>query len=108
MTISRHSTLKTINVSSVENSCTEIDMTQWAGGTILIPAARTVTLLTLKVAEKPGGTYLPLKDSAGVAVTVAVSAGNAFPVPVAAFGAAALKLISNQSAVEQIFVVVKG
>lgn len=85
----------------------EIDYGHVRVSTILIPAAASsITTLTYYAAEKIGGTYLPLNSSAGQAVTQTVSAGNAYDMPSALFGCAAIKIVAN--AAGSVFVTLKG
>ena len=66
-----------------------------AGGVIFIPSGSTITTLTYHAAPDSGGTFLPLHDSEGMAITQAVAAGNAYDLPSPCYGAGALKIVSD-------------
>lgn len=109
--IDRTSKLLPINVSSNIALCTEIELSPYAGAMVLIPAGLTLTTLAVHVAEKKGGTYLPLYDASGAVLVngaVALLHTRSYMLPIAAFAAASVKLVSNQAAVEAIFVTPKG
>jgi hypothetical protein len=79
------------------NTTPLVDFSAAAGGTIFVPAASPITTLTYYAAPDNGGTFLPLNDAAGVAVTQTVAAGKAYDMPAACFGAAALKIVVNSA-----------
>lgn len=99
-----------INVSSVIGSCTEVDFGPWAGGVLILPAGITATTLAVHVANGPGGTYVPLYNSAGQVFVngATVAAQRAYSLPVETYPALMMKFVSNQAAVEALALLVKG
>lgn len=73
----------------------EIDLADFAGGVVGVPAGSPITTLAYHAAPRPGGTYAALHDAAGLAVVQTVAAGRAYPLPDACFGAGAIKLVAN-------------
>ena len=83
-----------VTVTNDVATTTEIDMTEYASGVIFIPSGTALTILTYHVAPTPGGTYVPLCDKNGNAVTQTVTGGDkALPIHEATFGARAIKLV---------------
>ncbi len=73
----------------------EIEIAEQAGGAVLIPAGSPITSLTYHGAREPGGAFVPLYDSQGLAVVQTVAAGRGYPLPEACFPYGALKLVAN-------------
>lgn len=96
--LTRHS--KLLNPALTASSATTEELenvAQFAGGQIIIPAGSPITSLTYYVAEKKGGTYVPLYDSTGTAVTQTVSAGKAYSMPSAIYGSQVMKIVVNSA-----------
>ena len=72
-----------------------IDMQAAAGGLIFIPDAAPMVSLTYYAAPDSGGTFLPLHDSEGTAITQTVAAGKAYDLPSSCYGAGALKIVAD-------------
>lgn len=79
----------------------EIQTGEYAGGVLYVPAGSSLTSVTFYVADSKGGTYLPLYDQAGLAVSMGVSASRAYEIPTAVFGAAFIKIIGDASSDDQ-------
>ena len=86
----------------------EIPFGPYAGGILFIPAGEGVTTITWYAAEKPGGTYLPLSDEDGTAVTQTVVHTNAYAIPAAAYGARALKAVASAGTASTIYLTMKA
>jgi hypothetical protein len=80
-------------------TCREIIYQGASSGMVYIPAGSSVTSLTPYVAYERGGTYYPLYDEYGAPVVMTVVHTRAYPIPVAPFGAMALKFLSNETGV---------
>jgi hypothetical protein len=105
--IGRHfSALADVGVGTDIADSAEIDMLRFAGGAVRIPAASGLTTLTLHAACWPGGTYAPLHDKDGNAVTMTVAAGRVQAFPDAVYNVGAIKLVGN--VVGTVDVVLKG
>lgn len=72
-----------------------IDLTDTAFGAIFIVASESQVLLTYWGAPDPDGTFLPLQDKNGNAVTQVVAHTKAYPILEAAFGCRAIKLYAD-------------
>ena len=93
--ITRHSDVSSITLDSVLVDTPEINMKDFAGGSVSIPAGSTITTLTYYGCHTQGGTHLVLLDSDGVAVTQTVAASRVIDMPAAVFGLPYLKIVSN-------------
>lgn len=71
----------------------------FASGSILIPSGSAITTLTYNVCATDNGTFVPMQDGAGAAVTTTVAASSAYPIPVALNGAAFIKITVNSAGV---------
>ncbi len=100
--IGRESVSATLALTTSDTTTPELLYGHAAGGTIFIPAASSITTLTYYAAKDPGGTYLPLQTSAGVAVTQTVAAGRAYDMPAACYGCRGLKIKANAAGTVQI------
>lgn len=87
--------LKNKQLDTLPASTVEIDYSNAAGGSIYIPAGSPITTLTYQVSPVPGGTYVPLYDGAGAAVTRTVAAGRCYPIPVECYGCGQIKIVVN-------------
>lgn len=93
--IARQSRRATVSITNSASTTGEIDFSGAAGGIVFVPSGSELTSLTYHAAPALGGTYLPLSDAAGEAVTQTVEAGKAYDLPAACYGAAALKIVGN-------------
>lgn len=79
-----------------------IDMTGYAAGIVILPAAWTEADLGLKVCGSAEGTFAPLLDlSNGYGTDVSIDgavAGKAYPLPLMAFAAPYIQLWSHDGA----------
>lgn len=89
----------TLTVDTVGNiaSCTALDMREYAQGEIHIPAGSSVTSLVPYVCSTSTGTYTPANDEGWKALTMAVAAGQSYPVPYALSGTKFVKFTANVS-----------
>lgn len=100
--IARHNALREdihVDKDDVDDS-DDIDVRGFAGGSVYVRNGATVESLTYWAAEKEGGTYEPLYDRNGTAVTQIITGGGAmadavFPLPNEIFGAAFIKIVAT-------------
>jgi hypothetical protein len=85
----------TVDTSGNIANCTVISYGDWAGGSVDVPAASSLTTLTWYKCSTRSGTYLPAYDGLGNAVTSAVGASESVPIPNTLFGAQYLKIVGN-------------
>lgn len=95
MSIARESDYGTYTLDSVLADTPTIEYRQWSGGAFIIPSGSPITALTYYGAEKPTGTFTPIHNSAGTAVTQTVAASQAHPIPDACFAYPFLKVTTN-------------
>lgn len=105
--LQRHGENQSVNISSVLASCSLIDLTNFAGGMLHIPAALTVTVCKFQVSHD-GTTFVNVYDSSATELARTVAAGRAMALPDEVFGARYLKITSNQAAVEACFLTLKS
>ena len=86
----------------------EIIFGPYGGGMVFLPAGVGVTTITWYAAEKPGGTYLAAYDEDGTAVTQTVSHTKAYAIPLALFGARAIKAVASVGTASTIIVSLKA
>ena len=99
-------TIVTVTVGTTAAASEEIRYGGYAGGMTCIPAGSNITTLTWYVAEKFGGTYLPAYDEDGWLVEQEVVHTRAYALPLALFGARAIKAVGNVDG--EISVTMKG
>ena len=85
----------TVTLNTATSTTEELRLGSYAGGFLFIPADSTITSLTWYVAEKPGGTYLAANDEDSHPITQTVTAGQAYAIPAALFGAIVAKAVSD-------------
>lgn len=68
---------------------------RFAGGLIVVPTGSSITTLTFHHSTTEGGTYYPLYDEYGVAVTMSVAAGRAYVQPSALNVCSHLKAVGD-------------
>jgi len=68
-----------------------IDFRGASGAQLLVPAGTQSQTLTVHVSDTETGTYLPLSDNAGDAVTIAIEASKAYDLPEAIYASAFVK-----------------
>ena len=93
--IGRAADSASISLTTSEATTPEIVFANAAGAAVFIPTGSSITTLTYYAAPAYGGTYLPLHDSTGAAVTQTVAAAKAYDVPAACFGCGALRIKAN-------------
>lgn len=97
MPITRHKDQQSVAVTDDIATTPEIPFGEFAGGSVHVPDGSGITTLTWHSAPNPGGTYEPAYDSAGDAVAQTVAQNQAHPIPVALYGAGAIKAVGNTS-----------
>ena len=89
----------TVEIAAGEAESGVINLTQYASGLVILPAAWTAADLGIKVCGSDGGTFVPLKDMSNAYGTdVSIDgpvASAAYPIPVWAFPAQYVKLWSH-------------
>ena len=86
MSVRTNQTFATVSCAGSAPDITAAATTAWpaggfAGGVISVPGGSTITSLTFYHCDTEGGTYQPLHDSSGTAVTMTVAAGNSYVQP---------------------------
>ena len=84
-----------VTVTTSVSTCEERANERFAGGIIEVPTGSSITTLTFHHATVTGGTYYPLYDSDGNAVTMTVVAGRSYIQPAALNQASHLKAVGN-------------
>jgi hypothetical protein len=97
---------------------TVIGMADFSGGHVVTPAAWTAGSIAFQVCDTPGGTFVPLRSSAGALVeitNIVTNAAAAYPLPDELFGALYFKVWSetsgsdtNQAAARSLTITLKG
>ena len=75
-----------------------IDLRGAAGAQLLVPAGPASQTLTVYVFNAATGTFLPLYNAAGEAVTLTAEASRAYDLPEAIFAAGWIKLVAGTTA----------
>ena len=92
--IKRDVAVVTVTADTVLADATAVDIQQYAGAVIFIPSGASSQVVTPYVAPTVGGTYLPLYDKSGTAITYSVVASRAYDLHSAAFAGGGLKLVA--------------
>jgi hypothetical protein len=117
MPLYRGATTKDLTIANGAAFTEAFDMSTHAGGIVLMPAAWTAANIGFQVSDTETGTFYPLYDDAGAIVEIASPATDkGFSIPAEVFGAAWVKLWSqdgagsgtNQAAERSIKVVLKS
>lgn len=85
----------TVSVTTDIATTEEIPYGIYGGGSIHIPDGSSITSITWSSAPEKGDTYEAAYDKDGLAVTQTVAANGAYPIPLALFGAGAIKAVGN-------------
>ena len=93
--ILRHVDVLSLTLDSTLVDTPEIDMRDFAGGSIQLPTGSSITTLTYYGCHTKGGTHVALLDADGVAVTQTVAAVRIVDLPAAIFGLPFLKILTN-------------
>jgi len=93
--ITRLNTKQTVTVDDEIANCEIIELTDWAGAGVIMPASTNNSTYTLWVAEDRDGTFVALTDTSGVAVEMTVAASKGVPFPDEVFPFGAVKLVSD-------------
>lgn len=84
-----------VTVATAVADSEERKQERFAGGIIEVPVGSSISSLTFYHSTLEGGTYLPLYDEYGAAVTMSVSAGSAYVQPSALNVCSHLKAVGN-------------
>jgi hypothetical protein len=88
-----------LNIANGTAVSEAFEMSNHAGGIVLMPAAWTAASIGFQVSDSPSGTYYPLYDDGGTLVQISGPAvDNAYSIPAEVFGAAWVKLWSQDGA----------
>jgi hypothetical protein len=89
------SKLENVVVDTVLADSQEVLFSEFALGEVYVPDPTTLGTLTWYAAPEAGGTYYAAYDADGLAITHAVAAGRAYPIPADLAGAAAIKIVGD-------------
>lgn len=85
-----------VTVGTTVGGSQSVPCESYAGGIICIPGGTAITELTVYVSYEKDGDFYKLYDHDGeVAKLDVINGGTARPIPVAAYGAFALKLVGD-------------
>jgi len=117
MNLQRGTTSLEVTIANGTAVSGAFEMSNHAGGLVLMPGAWTAASIGFQVSDSPGGTFYPLYDSGGSLVQIEGPAvDSAYAIPAEVFGAAWVKLWSqdgsageeNQTADRSVGVVLKS
>ena len=92
--------MASVAVGDAVATAKEVSLEEFAGGVVYIPAASAaLTSIAWHTAPVAGGTYLPLYDEDGVAVSQTVVHTRAYAIPAAVWGCGFVKLVGNVGSV---------
>ena len=115
--INRHTKIVTLSIANGAAVSDALDMKDYAGGQLYMPAAWTAASIGFQIATSNGSTYYPLYDSTGNLVQISSPAVDcAYQLPIELFGVLHVKLWSqdgsgndtNQGAARSVVVEVKS
>ena len=96
-------------LTNVIGTTPAIDMRRWAFGQLHIAAGATSQDVAVYTCDTEAGTYLPLYDSSGTAVTISVVASRAYELSTAICGCAFIKFLqATSSDATPVAIVLKG
>lgn len=90
-----HAVVAALALTSSLATTAEIDLSEVASGSVLIPSGSPITSITYYGAIQVGGTYVAIQDGDGHAVTQSVAAGAGYPIPDYCSSYGGLKLVAN-------------
>lgn len=96
--IARQHDRTTVVVGATAGAAGAIDVRSAAGLQMLVPAGTTGQAVAVYSCDTIDGTYLPLKDAAGDAVSITVAASEAYDLPEAIFSCHFVKFVSATDA----------
>lgn len=100
MTNSRYTaSIGSVAVGTTVSASAAIDFSGSDRGMIFVPAGSTFATLTWHASTSVNGVYLPARNESNVAVTTAVAAGQAYPVPDVLRNASFLKITGDVAGV---------
>jgi len=117
MNIQRGATSKSLTIANGAALTEAFEMSNHAGGIVLMPAAWTAASIGFQVSDSHGGTYYPLYDQNGTLVQISSPAvDKAYSFPAEVFSGGWVKLWSqdgaasgtNQGAARTIGVILKS
>ena len=94
--MNRGTTSKSLTIANGAAVTEAFEMSNHAGGIVLMPAAWTAASIGFQVSDSPSGTFYPLYDDGGTLVQISSPAvSKAYSIPAEVFGAAWVKLWSQ-------------
>ena len=97
--INRTTKVQSMTIANGAALSDAFDMTDYAGGQVLMPAAWTAASIGFQVASSSGGTYYPLHDDDGTLVQIdSPAVDKAYQLPIELFGCFWVKLWSQDGA----------
>ena len=87
---------QTVSCTTSATTTEQVPIGEMKQGTVFIPTGSLITSLTFHGAPTVDGTFLPLYDAAKAALAqTSLTAARAYQIPTAAFGAAAIKIVTD-------------
>ena len=102
-TISRANWVGAVTIDSTVADCTVVDVRNYAGGSIHIPNASSVTTITFYGLQSASGTFVACYDNTNTAVTLTVAADRVVQLPDAVFAYSFIKLAGNTDGTGTLF-----
>lgn len=96
--ISRNIAVPTAVVGTTLGASGALDMRGASGGQLIVPAGPASQVLTAYVSSEVAGTFVPLIDSTGAAVTITAVQSKAYDLPESLFATHFLKLVAASTA----------
>ena len=84
-----------VAVATTVGNSDELDVRNYAGGSVHVPNGSTITTLTFYALHAAGGTCVALYDADHVAVTLTVAANQVVELPASVFAIPFMKLVGN-------------
>lgn len=92
--LTRASESRDLSLTDSAATTPEINTGGYETGTVHVPSGSSITTLTFHSAPTAGGTYLPLYDTGGNAVTLTVQGGRTYKLP-SFHGSRFTKMVAN-------------
>jgi hypothetical protein len=108
--LNRGSYTKTATIANSATTSGAVDCSGASFGGFITPAALTGTTMTFTVSSDESGTYVPLRDSSGAAISITVATSGGYALPPELFAFPWFKFVSGSSeaASRSIIVTLKG
>ena len=86
---------QTVVIDDSATTSSAVDVGDASFGLLQVPSGFEGTSVTYTVATTTGGTYYPLYDGVGAAISTSVSAGQSVALPPELFGARSFKVVAS-------------